>query len=136
MTLVAVWALVAALRPADGPDILRRFEIDIGEALPIHDWSIVSEFALSPDGNLLAYVARTGETSRLYLRRMDQVRAEVVPGTEYALAPFFSPDGRWVAYYAAEFNRQRERIEKSACGRRTTADSLPGLASRRRHLVA
>lgn len=50
----------------------------------------------------LAYVARTGAARQLYLRRLDEVQATAMPGTEHALAPFFSPDGRWVAYYSAD----------------------------------
>jgi serine/threonine protein kinase len=112
MTAVALWSQFGSSSSADIPDAVRRFEIDIGKALPIYDWSIVSEFALSPDGTHLAYVARTGDTSRLYLRRLDQVQAEAIPETEHALAPFFSPDGRWVAYYVADFSRGVNELRK------------------------
>jgi serine/threonine-protein kinase len=35
---------------------------------------------------------------QLYVRRLDQLEARVLPGTENAYAPFFSPDGQWIAY--------------------------------------
>lgn len=91
---------------------VRRFEIDIGKALTLFDWSIASEFALSPDGIRIAYVARTGENSRLYLRRLDEIEATAVPGTDHALAPFFSPDGQWVAYYSADAPGQVNELRK------------------------
>jgi Tol biopolymer transport system component len=58
--------------------------------------------ALSPDGALLAFVARRDEKARpqLYLRRLDQLQAISLAGTEDAVSPFFSPDGAWIAFFA------------------------------------
>jgi serine/threonine-protein kinase len=55
---------------------------------------------LSPDGTLVAFVAQEGETGRaqLYVRRLDQLQATPLAGTDDALCPFFSPDGLWIAY--------------------------------------
>ena len=50
--------------------------------------------AVSPDGRLLVYKTNAG----LYLRSMDELNARPVPGTAGAMAPFFSPDGKWVGY--------------------------------------
>jgi serine/threonine-protein kinase len=38
--------------------------------------------------------------SRLFTRRLDQAKATELTGTEGAFAPFFSPDGQWVAFFA------------------------------------
>jgi serine/threonine-protein kinase len=57
--------------------------------------------ALSPDGRLLVYSAAVrGGSTQLYLRRLDELEARPVPGTEGANTPLFSPDGRWLAFYA------------------------------------
>jgi Tol biopolymer transport system component len=56
--------------------------------------------ALSPDGSHLAYVAIQGGTRQLYLRAMDGLEARPVPGTEGAVAPFFSPDGQGLGFFA------------------------------------
>jgi len=50
---------------------------------------------LSPDGAMLAFVGRSkeGEPPRLFLRRLDQLPAVPLAGTEGARDPFFSPDG-------------------------------------------
>jgi Tol biopolymer transport system component len=55
--------------------------------------------ALSRDGRTLAFTAR-GETGldHLYVRRLADARATLVPGSETAEGPFFSPDGKWVAF--------------------------------------
>jgi serine/threonine-protein kinase len=59
-----------------------------------------SAVTLSSDGSQLVYVVREGDTTRLYRRSMDSFEAEPIPGTEGARAPFFSPDGSLVGFYA------------------------------------
>jgi serine/threonine protein kinase len=59
-----------------------------------------SAVALSPDGRRLAYVVRRGETSHLYLRSFKEFKAQMIPGTEDARMPFFSPDGNWIGFCA------------------------------------
>jgi serine/threonine-protein kinase len=56
--------------------------------------------ALAPDGSSLVYVARRGTTTQLYHRELDKLTVTPVPGTEAAFNPVFSPDGRWVAFFA------------------------------------
>ena len=38
---------------------------------------------------------------QLYMRRMDQLQATPIEGTEWAESPFFSPDGQWVGFWQA-----------------------------------
>ena len=57
--------------------------------------------AVSPDGSHLAYVASSeGGGSQLFVRALDSFESRALPGTEGADGPFFSPDGRWVAFFA------------------------------------
>jgi Tol biopolymer transport system component len=55
---------------------------------------------ISPDGARVAYVATSGGRQQLYLRPMNGFEAEPITGTEGAAAPFFSPDGRWLGFFA------------------------------------
>jgi serine/threonine-protein kinase len=57
---------------------------------------------LSPDGELLVFAAQTdvGQPSRLYVRRLTQLQATPLSGTDDARSPFFSPDGKWIAFFA------------------------------------
>ncbi|HEX5473455.1 MAG TPA: protein kinase [Vicinamibacterales bacterium] len=57
--------------------------------------------AVSPDGGQIVYVASAGGHARLYLRPLDRFEATPIASTDGATAPFFSPDGRWVGFYAA-----------------------------------
>ena len=56
--------------------------------------------AWSPDGRNLVFGGGHGGVSQLYLRRMDQLQATPLAGTEGAVGPFFSPDGGWVGFWA------------------------------------
>jgi serine/threonine-protein kinase len=66
----------------------------------------VSAYALtiSPDGAYLAYVGLTDDkgtrATRLYLKPMNELGSTVIAGTEGASRPFFSPDGRWIGFFA------------------------------------
>jgi eukaryotic-like serine/threonine-protein kinase len=56
-------------------------------------------FALSPDGRTIVFSALQKNVRALYVRPLDRDTAEIVPGTEGAVHPFFSPDGTWVGYW-------------------------------------
>ncbi|MGI8783215.1 MAG: protein kinase domain-containing protein [Acidobacteriota bacterium] len=63
-------------------------------------FSIQASIALSPDGSHVVYVTDRSGATRLYLRRLDQFEATLLPGTAGAVQPFFSPDGQWVGFFA------------------------------------
>jgi serine/threonine-protein kinase len=56
--------------------------------------------ALSPDGETLVFVGVKGSGGPLYRRTLGGLEAEPIPGTEGASVPFFSPDGRWLGFFA------------------------------------
>jgi Tol biopolymer transport system component/DNA-binding winged helix-turn-helix (wHTH) protein len=55
--------------------------------------------AISPDGQRIVYTAGSTGSYQLFLRRMDQFEATPIPGTRGGHGPFFSPDGRSVAFF-------------------------------------
>jgi serine/threonine-protein kinase len=91
--LIVLGALLwRATRPTDRP--LVRLDVDLGPDVSLG--SVVGANAIiSPDGTRLVYVSH----NRLFTRRLDQQQATELPGTEGAYAPFFSPDGHWVAFF-------------------------------------
>ena len=52
------------------------------------------DVAIAPDGRAVVYQARDS----LYLRRLDQLQATALAGTEAGASPFVSPDGAWVGF--------------------------------------
>jgi serine/threonine-protein kinase len=59
----------------------------------------VPQLALSRDGRLQAAVVQTKGSSQILLRESDVFEPRLLPGTEGAIAPFFSPDGAWIGYF-------------------------------------
>src|SRR5262245_30633442 len=56
---------------------------------------------LSPDGSQLAFgAAGSNSVPRIWIRSMTGFEARPVPGTENGRSPFWSPDGRTLAFFA------------------------------------
>ena len=55
--------------------------------------------AISADGRRVAFVAGD-TTARLFVRELDQPSGRLLAGTDGAVSPFFSPDGRSVGFFA------------------------------------
>ena len=55
---------------------------------------------LSPQGDKLAFVAHSGETKMLWVRALNSDTAQQLEGTQNAMHPFWSPDGRYIGFFA------------------------------------
>jgi serine/threonine protein kinase/Tol biopolymer transport system component len=101
LLLVAVSGLVILnLKPSPPPLPVSRFSITLPPGQQLAGLDGGPAVALSPDGTLIAYVARKGGAQLLYLRPLDSLDARPVAGTEDAVCPFFSPDGQWLGFFA------------------------------------
>lgn len=60
------------------------------------------QMALSPDGSRLVYAAGSLNLSHLYTRSLDSFETHPIRGVETTSnpSPFFSPDGKWLGYFA------------------------------------
>ncbi len=96
LSIALISALWAPWRPTPVPTP-RRLLTSIGA-----DASLTGPgtAALSPDGTTLAFTALQAGQSRLFVRKLDQLHAVALAGTEGANIPFFSPDGQWIAFFA------------------------------------
>ena len=77
-----------------------RFTITLPAGQQLAGMDVGSAVAVSPDGSYIAYVGRQGNSQQIYLRALDNLQANPIPGTEGAVSPFFSPDGKWVGFFA------------------------------------
>src|SRR5207248_3218724 len=55
--------------------------------------------ALSGDGTRIAYVAAESGVTSLYVRPLDRFEPVLIPESEGATFPFFSPDGQWIGFF-------------------------------------
>jgi len=68
--------------------------------LPPRD-ALMQAVAVSPDGSQLVLAASKHGLSHLYLRSLtDSFESRLMPGTEDASYPFWSPDGRSIGFFA------------------------------------
>jgi serine/threonine-protein kinase len=116
MTLVAVWLAVTGrtAQPASEP-LTYRYTIPVSGDHRLPRGARVGgvepvPIALSPDGAQLVYVGEGDSGTQLYVRTMDGFESRPIPGTERALNPFFSPDGKWVGF-AADGMLKRVSVE-------------------------
>lgn len=68
---------------------------------------------ISPDGRLLAFLATDSSGTRsIWIRPLNGLTAYPLPGTEKALRPFWSPDGRYLAFFEdGDGKRPLKKIE-------------------------
>ena len=98
IAVVAAVAIGSLTRP--GPRPLLKFVITPPPTALLADNETI-DLAISPDGRRIVFVAERGDSTQLYVRRLDELEAKPIPGTEGAGAfPFFSPDGEWVGFFA------------------------------------
>ena len=127
------WALVpvAALAAAAATVLVIRLRsepprIVRSSLLPPGKSSFAFEFgpmALSPDGRRVAFVATSSGINRLWVQPLSGVSAEPLAGTDGASNPFWSPDSRFLGFFA---NRKLNKIEASGGPPQTLADASLG----------
>jgi Tol biopolymer transport system component len=71
-------------------------------ALAVPDEMSISHMALSPDGAMLVFVSpeESSALPMLYVQRVGSSSVTLLPGTQGASYPFWSPDGAYVAFFA------------------------------------
>ena len=130
------WALLVAaltgslayslVRKSPGSPVV-RFQIDppangfFGSSSGIGRLDGTSGGTISPDGTQIAFVAtEKPERTQLWVRRMDAFTPRPLAGTENGLLPFWSPDGRWLGFFA---DGKVKRIDMSDGSIQTIADA-------------
>jgi serine/threonine-protein kinase len=88
--------------PAASP-VRLTVELGAGTPLPRIAAQFGDNIALSPDASLVAFAAQKsteGLAQLIYVRALSELQARPLAGTDGGSQPFFSPDSRWVGYFA------------------------------------
>jgi Tol biopolymer transport system component len=105
---LAAWA-VSRLRPPTGDGTVLRLQLTLPERGRFG--ALVGEFqtlAVSPDGKTVVFGATVDGKTALWRRALDDTTLHALPGTQNARQPFWSPDGRSIAFIA---NGKLQRLD-------------------------
>jgi serine/threonine protein kinase/Tol biopolymer transport system component len=100
-TSVAVGALVWAFNRAELPGATGTFHISLPPGVRLPSREVASSLAVSPDGGHIVFAALRDGRAHLWLRSLNVRDARLLPATEEARHPFWSPDSRFIGFYAA-----------------------------------
>ena len=124
--LLAVVAVIFAIgyvgrAPKPQPVIQFAFSAPENTSFP----TLSTFMSLSPDGRELAFNAQSqpDAPSTLWVRPLDSLTAEQIPGTKGAFLPFWSPDGRYIGFFA---DTKLEKVELSGGPPQTLYDAIVG----------
>ena len=95
--LIAVTALTAPLLSGRRPPEAAKLALSIG----VPPGAVVDQTpAVSPDGRAVAFVVDDEAGSRVFVRSLESFDLRPVAGSEGAVTPFWSPDGRSLGFFA------------------------------------
>jgi DNA-binding winged helix-turn-helix (wHTH) protein len=95
---LVIVSITASQQPSTRIRPIVRFTMDLPPGLTLDPAAPV---ALARNGQRVAFAAIRGDGVRqLFVRDFDQLEPAALAGTAGATAPFFSPDARWVGFFA------------------------------------
>ncbi len=95
---LGIWAWPRSQRQADASMV--QFDVELKTKGAVGS-EVGTDVVISPDGARIVFVSRTADgNTHLNARSLSQPEAVELPETEGARGPFFSPDGRWVGFWA------------------------------------
>jgi len=127
LAAAAVAASFALRRPAASPEPPIRFSVRPPQGARFPWVRMQNFFAASPDGRRIAFVARGADgVDALWIRTLADPLALRIAGTEGAAAPFWSPDARFLAFFA---DGKLKKIDASGGAAESLCDAPPGYPS-------
>lgn len=97
-----------------------RFTVPTEARLP-------SQVRISPDGTRLAFVGQNAQGKIvLWVRPLDKLSSQAMPGTESAMYPFWSPDSRYIGFFDL-LQHKLKRIDFSGGQAQILGDAFFGL---------
>jgi serine/threonine-protein kinase len=92
VALIVTWLI---LNKHSQEKIVTKFSVELGKDYTL-DISSYPALAISHDGKSLIYKAN----SKFYIRKMNSTEPVLINGIENASSPFFSPDDKWLGFFA------------------------------------
>lgn len=95
VALLALGAVFYSMRLPAARPIPMRFSIDLTDKYSLRN------VAISPDGSRIVFAAKdVYGKDQLWIREMNSSDLRALPGTEHPAHPFWSPDNRFVGFFA------------------------------------
>jgi serine/threonine protein kinase/Tol biopolymer transport system component len=114
---IGLVALTAFRRPDAGIPLPRlQFDVETPNA------SSPNQIALSPTGRFLAAQV-SGSGAQLWVRALENANGQLIAGTDGVLWPFWSPDSRFVAFFA---DGKLKKVDLQGAPPQTLADAPSG----------
>lgn len=115
---LAAWGWWRATRPVEEPRVLKM------SLLPPEKSALLGDIpAVSPDGQRVAFAASLEGKASLWVRDLGSLEARALPGTEGASLPFWSPDSRFLGFFA---NGKLKKTEVAGGPVQTLCDAPAG----------
>jgi eukaryotic-like serine/threonine-protein kinase len=112
--LAAALAYVYFSQPSASPPVARLTVL-----LP--EKSRVQSLAISPDGHFIALVLVRNGKQQIWVRQLDSLDLTPLAGTDSAFNPFWSPDSRFIAFFA---DAKLKKIDRAGGPVQTVCDAL------------
>jgi len=118
---IGTYGLTRWLLPAGavGNDAVAHVSVALPDGVELGSVSLLP-IALSHDGTRVAYAGLHDGKTRIYVRALSEPEAVALDGTEGGDGPFFSPDGRWIGFFAGSKLR---KIAVGGAALQTLADA-------------
>lgn len=114
--LVSIAAIFLSRNTASRPSKTTRLSVTLPKNQEV-DISIFPSVDISKDGTKLVYTSG----GKLFLQHLDQLEPKPLEGTDGSVSPFFSPDGKWIAFFSG---RKLKKISVDAGAPIALADIL------------
>ena len=113
--VLLVAALVGWLRPRPAPGTTRQHVVlwqnALGQLLDPGIALEATQAAIAPDGSSIVFTDSSGGHLVLMRKLRSASAASPLAGTEGAVSPFFSPDGRWVGFSTVDGSVKKVRVD-------------------------
>jgi eukaryotic-like serine/threonine-protein kinase len=104
VVVVALSVAVFGVPRSSSAQQVTRFLVDVPD-MPAPDAA-----SISPDGRLVAYSGNGGGATGVFIRPINRDGGQKLPGTEGAGPLFWSPDSRWIAFFAGGSLKKIEAV--------------------------